>query len=518
MPKRLSNQFQNISIQAESPREIDEYGAKTHAQSWIQNNPEATRTEFIGFARQELNLSSKTAIFLWLLLMGAQMVQGQSHTTPIMNQSIYGLFPDPEYTADAVQSFDTNYMFYNAASTTPAFERGLELPHETSFTQSLSTNPLFEQATLGSEFTFFKEGLQNQHYDLPGNVIRNPATEQAQEQLTQKIMTECEPCTVEVEINKYGAFSYNITHPDGFWINIDTDPSCVETQMKPMSLIDYEQNADEIQRLLFDGAASLGLKPDSERGYRNRIPFRMGGGHIHFGLHSTFADATHLLNFEIDQQNNPFLGTGALGNYPRNAAPLAAQTDMQRNTFAKIVENFDAFQQDTSMEQLAERLNGEVFFRSLDPQSSPGAKYQQASLAHATSDTPAHARTVEFRAPGPERSVAHFNQLARLMLKRIDMLQSAGGVLEYEKPVFDKCDWDESSGCLFRFTSDREQAVVDGFYRFITEMGESWEEHRNLLDPVLNHKIEQGQLHAPTRPDNPEMAQPTAFAEAISKK
>ena len=146
------------------------------------------------------------------------------------------------------------------------------------------------------------------------------------------------------------------------------------------------------------------------------------------------------------------------------------------------------------------------------------SKYQQASLAHATRETPEHARTVEFRAPGPERSIAHFNQLARLMLKRIDMLKNAEGVLNYENPVFEKCDWDESSGCLFTFTSDREQAVVDGFYRFITEMGESWKDHRNLLEPVLIRKIEQGRLKAPTRSDNPEMVKPSAFAQAVAKK
>ena len=518
MPKRLSNKFHDTSVQAENQRTSCEHGAKAQAQSWIQNNPKATRSEFMGYARRQLNLNSMTAISLWFLLIGAQMVQGQAHTAPIMNQSILDPFPARAYSADAFQSFDTSFMFYNATSTTPAFGTGLELPPETSFTPSLSTNPLIEQATLGSEFTFFKEGLQNRHYDLPGYIIRNPATEKAQNQLTQKIMDECEPCTLETEINKYGVPSYNITHPDGFWINIDTDPSCVETQMKPMSLSEYEQHAAEIQRLLFDGAESLRLKPDSERGSRNRIPFRMGGGHIHFGLHSTFEDSTHLLNFEIDQQNNPFLGTGALGNYPRNAAPLAAQTDRQRNRFAEIVDNFYAHQHEISMEELAEILNSLVFFRSLDPESSPGAKYQQASLLHATSRTPEHARTVEFRAPGPERSIAHFNQLARLMLKRIDMLKSSVGVLKYEKPVFEKCDWDESSGCLFTFTSDREQAVVDGFYRFITEMDESWKDHRNLLEPVLNHKIEQGRLKDPTRSDNPEMAKPSAFAQAVANK
>ena len=138
-------------------------------------------------------------------------------------------------------------------------------------------NPLEAVATLGSEFTFFADGMQNPRHGLPGYIIRNSATEDAQDELAAAMLAKCEPCTAVLEDNKYGVSSYNITHPDGFWINVDTDPSCVETQMKPMTLKEYEEHAPQIQDLLFDTAAQIGLKPDTELGNHRNVPFRMGG-------------------------------------------------------------------------------------------------------------------------------------------------------------------------------------------------------------------------------------------------
>ena len=505
MSKRVSRQLCNSTHIANYRRQIGTYNAKQMAQEWARVNPNATQEQFLGYACGQLRLNTKTGLFLWALLFTAHITQGgcpQVGTSPSTNAHSYQ------------PSFDLNYT----ESGTHAVASPIPSWSNTSNSVSCVLPPapsLSNTATLGSEFTFFRKGLGNREHDLPGNIVRNPATEEAQEALASNILENCPPCTVREEINKYGAKSYNITHPDGFWINVDTDPSVVETQMKPMTLAEYEKHGPTIQRLLFDGAKSLELKPDSESDGRHSIPFRMGGGHIHFGLHSTFDDSHHLMNFEIDQQNNPYLATGALGNYPRNAAPLAVQSDSQRESFNEIIKVLSKSKQDLSLEELSSVLNKAVFYRSLDPKSSPGPKYQQASVAHATKDTPAHARTVEFRAPGPQRDVNHFVQLARLLLKRIEMLKSLEGFIRYEEPTIEKCDWDESSGCLFGFSNAREQKVVDSFYRFVVEMGESWDEHQNLLEPVLRDKIDKGQLLAPQRPSNPEMQKPSAFAEAI---
>jgi len=57
-----------------------------------------------------------------------------------------------------------------------------------------------------------------------------------------------------------------IEYPNGYWIQVATDPGVLEVQTKPSTIEQLEQIESKIQIDLFDAASKIGLKPAKAKG------------------------------------------------------------------------------------------------------------------------------------------------------------------------------------------------------------------------------------------------------------
>jgi hypothetical protein len=91
----------------------------------------------------------------------------------------------------------------------------------------------------------------------------------------------------------------SIQFQNGLSIVISEDPGVIEIQAKPLSLQEWQEKADFVQKYVFDVMAAHDLKPHE----------REGAGHLNIGI-NYFADRPLLLrNFIVDFYNHPGLGT-----------------------------------------------------------------------------------------------------------------------------------------------------------------------------------------------------------------
>ena len=102
--------------------------------------------------------------------------------------------------------------------------------------------------------------------------------------------------------------------------------------MLPHSIKEFEKNKKLFQKLVFDTAKKIDLKPH----------YRIGGGHIHLDKETHFKGNDLLLrNFIVDTMNHPELFMGALSHDYLNASPLAILHRTSRERFIKILEEYD---------------------------------------------------------------------------------------------------------------------------------------------------------------------------------
>jgi hypothetical protein len=370
--------------------------------------------------------------------------------------------------------------------------------------QPVSLATLKDRATLGSEFTFLGDNFDNSNHALRANVVGNPATRKARDDLAALVRARFPACTVTDSTNRYGAMTYAVESPSGFTVTIATDPDVVETQITPMTHAGYARVAGELQALLFDSARQVGMVPDDGEAGRAAMKFSLhaGGGHIHVGLNSTFRDARHLLNFIIDQQNHPELAIGGMTHEPYNAPPLAIQTAAQRAAFRALIDDVTPKLDAMTCEDLADRITNEVFQTKFA--YTPPKKYQQLGLQYAGNGTPVERRTVELRANRPQGSVDDFLAITELILERVALCSRVGDVLPYVAEQVPE-DADPTAPETTRFRHDvpleRAQQNLDGMYRYFREMGRDFDASLRFIEPPLRERFAQGLLRDPRRHD-----------------
>jgi len=378
------------------------------------------------------------------------------------------------------------------------------------------------KATLGPEFTFYNQEVDN-GYDTAeseGSIklryMRELETEMLKRCKTEKVGCKCDKkntmrwCKMEVST---GDFS--------FWLQFSQDHNSLEFQAKPMTLEDWEKHDGLVQKLLFESARKVvlnahpgnfydhvcpkkdfGTESDSCKYYDFcEVPFNsqeaetFGGGHIHFGLNSTFHnDAFLFANFLVDLQNNPYLGLGALTSSPRFSPPLAIQAQEKRDRFGEITSYYQKLRTLANIDKIRKRITFEVYdnHRGINCPFND-RKFQFACLNHRD--------TIELRFPRPQEKASDFTKLSRLFLKRIEFLDRCGVPIKYKNSFIENEKPEEKRlGYFYRSDKELEKAAAK-FYRYVVDIGLDWEEYKELLHPLVKEKIHHGCIQGPI--DNP---------------
>lgn len=143
---------------------------------------------------------------------------------------------------------------------------------------------------------------------------------------------------------------FKVSYTDGFWWSALIDSWCLEVNSMPVSAAVLMPLQDMLQRHIWDTAKEAGLVPHP----------RIGNGHIHFDVASTFGTDEHaaaaLRNFIVDYENHPSFPLSVFGDIRDNAPPLAILKQVTRDNFKKVIEAFDG-RQDTDYRTLVDALN-----------------------------------------------------------------------------------------------------------------------------------------------------------------
>lgn len=191
--------------------------------------------------------------------------------------------------------------------------------------------------TYGAEFSFTNDKLLNADLGPNGSRVETPENLEAREEMLKQLRQLCrsagcrvpnQPTGKDRNFNK----NYRIEFADGWWFDVSLDPGVVEVQTRPSTYAEYAQNRERLG-LIFEAARKAELAPHPEK----------GGGHIHVGDESTFANNDRLFrNFVVDLVNHPEVVGAIFGKDLANSVPINSMPENLKKNFTKVVQAFDA--------------------------------------------------------------------------------------------------------------------------------------------------------------------------------
>lgn len=310
--------------------------------------------------------------------------------------------------------------------------------------------------TFGAELTFTSEALKEAGRKAGSHVVNSEASEQAQEELIERILAVCDGCGVEWMEDKYGLEFGRIHYPDGHYINITLDPWVVEVTASPIPLDKLDEITARLNKDLYRSATDIGLHPS----------YTAGGEHIHFGVEGLFGSDPKLFrDFLVDLYNHPELASGILAGDSYNSPPMVALPKKNQKAFQKIIREFD--ESPTSINHLAQRIYDEVYSTSVSGWDPP-QKYQGVNISRLVEDFDPSEETIEIRFIRPQQNADQFKRVAKLFTERVQFLKkerAAGRAVSLQANPFPK-------GIS---STTYHQDKFKRFLSFVTESG---------LDPV----------------------------------
>lgn len=316
----------------------------------------------------------------------------------------------------------------------------------------------------GPEFSFTNEEITREGIQKPMEFRfeQSPIRYAQWKKLITKIKLECVKtleCRFQMGEDKHGPALY-IIFKDGYWLSIGGDVGVIEVNARPHTPSDSAKQKARVENFIFKTAERIGLKPHLTN----------GGGHIHISREAFLEDAQLLRNFFVDYQNRPEISYGVFGRNLKNAPPLAAHVNSQRERLEKILREFDAptTNKPMSMDSLISRIEREVYTSSTES-SFGGPEYYQAVNMTRMGREKGKA-TLELRAFDPQRDYNVYILELRLLEAWIMRLREIHEPIPYLKK--DKV----------KFTP---QETVDAFYDLTQFLGLNFEEFRPILRPKL---------------------------------
>lgn len=326
---------------------------------------------------------------------------------------------------------------------------------------SLAPVAAHARALYGAEFNFSNMALIRGQTE--GHIVNSEASEAARDALSSKIAELCTECKIEPRENSYGVTYYHVTYPDGFYVEISTDPSVVEIQTKPSTVEQLQAHAEILQKHIFDAARSVGLLPAAEV-----MGDTWAGSHIHVGTKAALGDTRNsvrlLKDFMVDFSNHRELAEGIFSSDTLNAPPLARLPEKERKAFEQIVEDVDNGHI-RSINTFAARVRKEVYDVALSSDVDPTTKYQAFNVNRIGNKKFAKiAQTFELRAMRGPRTADDFLAEVELIQARLDYLKT------HPNPPL---------ALPLTYMSDEQK--VEAFYRYVTETGLSFDRYERFL-------------------------------------
>jgi hypothetical protein len=268
--------------------------------------------------------------------------------------------------------------------------------------------------------------------------------------------------------------------PEGWDFELTVDGQAVEVKMHPMTVADYKKFESNIQDAIFVSAANVGAHP----------ALYLGGGHINIGLQELLHDPLHVRNFIVDFINHAELSMGIMNYDTNNALPHALGLPQQWQQLKDVISEFDKTPNPETFDVylLAHNINS-IYSGSggLDDEFHHQwgllcrGKYTAISFFRLYSNIPEIAR-IEIRSVRPQTSIDTFNHQISLFRGRLKYLKNIRQPIplklevNLKNPIFPTGE--------HRLTPPIDpQEALRAFYRYVTESGELWKDHRSYIWP-----------------------------------
>ncbi len=356
----------------------------------------------------------------------------------------------------------------------------------------LSASAFAWPPTFGYEWEFLRDEWQEDQGF-------NYNEDEHRDKLVAKIKEHCN------KTKKCSVQGNKVIYPGGYWFEVNTDPGVIEVQGKPVTLREFREVQDRLQRDLFDVARSAKYYPRSNT---------YGAGHIHIGAREAgFGENPDLLrNFLMDFFNHHELATGVLEWDTNNALSIPENKLEVRKSILAAFEDYDRSAREVfDLKDLVGKIKDAY---ALDPN---GSKYQSINLDHLWIQTPPGAvydpvrkewkvrrgkvkmgGTIEIRSIKAQESAEDFARLTELFQARIEKLKNIPALLRAG-------DWKLEKS---------KPNMVARFRTYVEETGLDFKDYRHFLPEWLSFYGRGAKSYA--EPCSADVV--THFVESVFKK
>ena len=287
--------------------------------------------------------------------------------------------------------------------------------------------------TFGNEFTFTSEELIKAFGDRKIDDPSSPLQFELMKRFAQRIQSECINCKINEIKDRFNELAYRVTLPTGFSFMIMADPFVIEVVTDPQTLKQGQNNANDIQKLIFSSAQFIGLSPHEDK----------GGGHIHIGIKSAFAhNPKAFRNFVVDLMNHSDVFK-SLGAMAKNATVISELGEASVEEFKKVIVEFDlqlsrdlSWQNDATkgqilIEHLAAEINKRVY--TSHPKGMNPTRYQAMNFQRMVGELfSVDAKTLELRFFRAQKNSREFVSLLKILYQRIQQAHDEQGLVKVD--------------------------------------------------------------------------------------
>jgi hypothetical protein len=268
--------------------------------------------------------------------------------------------------------------------------------------------------------------------------------------------------------------------PHGWWFEWGFDDSVIEINTIPADVEVYEKYKDDMQDAIFATAANEGFYP----------ALFLGGGHINLGMSAFEGNNLLLRNFVVDHLfNHNELFLGVLSYDSHNAGSIFIQTADIRRKVRQIIEAFDNDEfedgragQIEFLREIHNVMNSDTD-RCFVKWGTPGMRQCYFGLNFLHHDRRDGEARIEFRGVRAQASMQVWVNQIRLIKKRLLYLERFNRPIPIQPAVqVMPLNFNLKVNHLLNPPVDPQQALRS-YYRYVSESGERWQDHREYLWP-----------------------------------
>lgn len=338
---------------------------------------------------------------------------------------------------------------------------------------SFATPVYKKRPSTGAELTFYHQDFADES-ELYKSEQKMPKTDRLLKQFAVTFHRLASGTQLQSKTQPFGSArhtSYSV-HNHKFNFIFNRDDKVAEINSLPLSVAENYNLLPQF-KALYKSGRYLNISPHA----------KIGGGHIHFGLESTFGnDAILFRNFIADSWNNESLFMGILGNKKKNG-PHPLHYENSKKWVENINTVFSGFDKSSEkdIKQLAFDISMNVYIENnFDPENIGNNTYYQVISFKRILDPytphlhfPTNEQTIEIRGLDPQQTYQEFYLLSKLFTSRIEYLKNKNTLVPID------------------ITQHNFPALQ--FFKYVVESGLMWKQY--------NHFLERTDFRAPPNSD-----------------